>query len=584
MTEDRVQRRLAAILAADMVGYSRLMEGDETGTISRQKAHRSELIDPEIAGHGGRIVKTTGDGMLVEFPSVIAATECAVAIQRALAEREADIGEDRRIQYRMGINLGDIVIDGDDILGDGVNVAARLEGLSKPGGVCISDMVRQSVVGKLDLVFEDLGQQQVKNITKPVHAYQIIFEPVPDAPKTQRSAQADKPSIAVLPFDNMSDVPEQEFFSDGLSEDIITALSKIGKLRVIARQSTFAYKGQARDLRRIAGELGVRYVLEGSVRRGGDRLRITAQLIDAADGSHVWADRYDRSVEDLFDVQDEITKEVVIALRVQLTDGEVARFLARGTNNIEAWEYGVRAIDRLMGFTPTDYLEARDLAKRAIELDPNYALGWATLGFSYWWDGRLGYTGDAQPKFEQAAEHAERAMALDDSLSWAIGLRALSAQTLGRTQDGIDIAERGLELNPSNADVRCFLAYAVMYAGRFDEAKEHFRAAISLNPFQPVWYLNGLHRALVFIGEFEESLEIADKIINVQPANILSRLLRAFVYEQSDRLSDAREVISEVRQLAPRVRVQDMPSVLMISDKAAMQRLMDSVRKSGLPN
>ena len=314
MAEERVQRRLAAIFAADMVAYSRLMEADETGTIARQKAHRAELVDPQIASHGGRIVKTTGDGMLVEFGSVVDATQCAVAIQRAMAEREADVGEEHRIQYRIGINLGDIVIDGDDILGDGVNVAARLEGLAEPGGVYISDVVHQSVAGKLDVAFEDLGEQQVKNISKPVHAYRVMLDGAPAAPSAAPLALPDKPSIAVLPFDNLSGDPEQEYFTDGITEDIITSLSHLRQLYVTARNSTFSYKGQAMDVQLVASELGVRYVLEGSVRKSNNQVRITTQLIDGETGNHLWAERYDRALADIFAVQDEITQTVVGAL------------------------------------------------------------------------------------------------------------------------------------------------------------------------------------------------------------------------------------------------------------------------------
>ena len=383
MAEERVQRRLSAILAVDMVGYSRLIGADEEGTIERQRAHRAELIDPQIANQGGRIVKTMGDGLLVEFASVVDAVKCAVAVQSGMAEREAEVPDQRRIQYRVGVNLGDIVIDGDDILGDGVNIAARLEGLAEPGGVCVSAKVFEEIGNKLDVAFEDLGPQEVKNIATPVRAYRVTLNRVPSTPIAAASpVHLEKPSIAVLPFDNMSGDPEQEFFSDGLAEDIITALSKIERMRVIARHSTFAYKGQALDLRRIAGELGVRYVLEGSVRRGGDRLRITAQLIDADDGSHLWAERYDRPVDDLFDIQDEITKEIVTSLRVKLTDGEEARVWARGTNNIDAWQFSVRAMELFREFTPSGYLEARELAERAVELDPDYAHAWAALGFT----------------------------------------------------------------------------------------------------------------------------------------------------------------------------------------------------------
>jgi adenylate cyclase len=987
MAEERVQRRLAAILAADMVGYSRLIGADEEGTIARQKAHRAELIDPVIATHGGRIVKTMGDGLLVEFPSVVDAVKCAIAVQQAMSEREADVPEDRRIQYRIGINLGDIVIDGDDILGDGVNIAARLEGEADPGGICVSGDSYRQVLGKIDQTFEDLGERVLKNIADPVRAYRVMPDrelaaqplPLPEklsiavlpfdnmsgdpeqeyfadgiaediitalsrfhwffviarnssfvykgkavdvkqiahelgvqyvlegsvrkggnrvritaqlidaltgahvwaerfdrelndifavqdeiteaisgavAPsfilaevrraerKTPESLDAwdytmrgywhmwrwgkanitearrlfevackldptsaaaysglahtwvheiyyqwtkdldearasafeaaqravaldgndawaqtvlgmvyifmrrlddafiacrqaldlnpslafaegslaicyafqgeydeavahadraerlsprdphrtiwyqarahaalgieqyeesvtwakksiearpdfgggwrilaacyghlgrfeeataalqevrrlypdltiqsmrashpstrpehveryleglrkaglpesdevadepplpDKPSIAVLPFDNMSNDPEQEFFGDGLAEDIITALSKIKRMRVIARNSTFAYKGRALDLRRIAEELGVRYMLEGSVRRGGNRLRITAQLIDATDGSHLWAERYDRTVEDLFDIQDEITKEIVTSLRVQLTDGETARVWARGTNNVEAWQIAVRAFEIFTRFDASSYLEARVLAEKATKLDPDYAFAWAILGLTYWFDGRLGFTGDTDSKFARAAELAEHAMALDASDSWCVGLSALVAAAQGRHDEGVAIARRGIELYPGNADVRGYLGLVLMHAGNYREAVVHSQAAMSLNPIYPNWYRATLARALTFLDEFDEALTVLGEILETEKAHFLSLLFRAYIYGRSDREPAARIEIAEVRKIAPNLCVSHLPSLMMTADTAALKRFSAVVREAGLP-
>jgi adenylate cyclase len=583
MADERVQRRLAAILAADMVGYSRLIGADEEGTIARQKAHRAELIDPVIATHGGRIVKTMGDGLLVEFPSVVDAVKCAVAVQQSMYDREADVSEDRRIQYRVGVNLGDIVIDGDDILGDGVNIAARLEGLAQPGGICISAKVFEEIGNKLDVGFEDLGPQEVKNMAAPVRAYRVTLKREPAASSASPPPLPDRPSIAVLPFDNMSGDPEQEYFTDGLAEDIITALSKIERMRVIARNSSFAYKGQVLDLRRIAKDLGVRFVLEGSVRRGGNRLRISAQLIDANDGSHLWAERYDRPVDDLFDIQDEITKEIVTSLRVKLTDGEEARIWARGTNNVEAWQYCVRATELIWRFTSSDYLEARDLAEKATKLDPEYAQAWAALGFTYWWDGRLGWTGDSAAKFERAAELAEQAMNLDDSVSFAIGLAAQVAAPLNRFEEGVDIARRGFELYPGNADIRAFLAFALMYAGHHLEAAEHFRAAMSLNPFYPPWYRNGLGMNLLYQDDFDEALALLDEALEVQPTFFLAWLQRAYIYGQIGREIDAGNAIHEVLRFAPNLRVRDVPGIFLMNDATALKRIGDGVRNAGLP-
>ena len=382
MAAERVERRLAAILAADMVGYSRLMEADEAETIARQKALRKELIDPKIAEHNGRIVKTTGDGVLVEFASVVDATECAVAIQRAIVEREADVPEERRIQYRVGINLGDIVIDGDDILGDGVNIAARLEGLAEPGGICVSGNVHEQLAGKIVLDFEDLGEQRVKNIKKPVRVYRVRLDgrgadmgPALELP--------DKPSIAVLPFENMSGDPEQEYFSDGIAEDIITGLSRNRGVFVIARNSTFTYKGAAVDARQVARELGVRYVLEGSVRKAGSRVRITAQLVDAATGNHVWAERYDRELEDIFAVQDDITQNIVAAIGPELVSAEIQRARRKDPKRLDAWDCTMRATWHFARVTREDMEEARRLALKAIELDPGAAPAFSVLAITH---------------------------------------------------------------------------------------------------------------------------------------------------------------------------------------------------------
>ncbi|MFB3102118.1 MAG: adenylate/guanylate cyclase domain-containing protein [Alphaproteobacteria bacterium] len=527
-----------------------------------------------------------GDGLLAEFPSVVEAVQCAVDIQQDMAGREPDISGDRRMRLRIGVNLGDIILEGSDIFGDGVNVAARLEGLSEPGGVALSDDAYRQVRDRLDLAWQDDGEHEVKNIVRPIRIWR--WSPIgkphsAGAGATAAQPSPGQPSIAVLPFDNMSGDPEQGFFADGITEDIITALSKISKMRVIARNSTFSYKGQALDLRRIARELGVRYVLEGSIRRGGDRLRITAQLIDAENGSHLWAERYDRRVADLFDIQDEITKEIVTALRVKLTDGEEAFVLARGTNNIEAWQYCTRASELFMRFNAYDYLEARVLAEKATRLDPDYAYAWAALGFTYFWDGRLGYTEDSDAKFLRANEFAERAMALDDTVSWSIGLSALVAAPLKRHEEGVDIARRGIELYPGSANVRAFLAIALLHAGHYREAAEHFRAAMAFNPFYPTWYRNGLARALVFLDELDEALVLCDEILGIEPDFLQAWLLRAYICGQTGREADSRNAIHEVRRLAPNLRIGHLPGLLLINDVPATQRFVDGIREAGLP-
>jgi TolB-like protein/Tfp pilus assembly protein PilF len=587
---EREQRKLAAIVAVDVAGYSRLMGLDEEGTLRALRGHRTELVDQALAEHGGRIANTAGDSMLIEFPSAVGAVRCMFVIQDGMVVRNAAVPKDRQVCFRIGVNVGDVIAYGDDLLGDGVNVAARLEGECLPGGVCIADDTYRQVKGRVEFEAKFLGELRLKNIADPVRAWQWLprshSQAVEEVSRPGASGQkrAEQPSIAILPFDNMSSDPEHEFFAEGIAEDIITALSKISQMRVIARNSTFAYKGKAMDLRNVAEELGVRYVVEGSVRSGGKRLRITAQLIDATDGSHIWAERFDRTIDDLFDIQDEITKEIVSALQVNLTDGETAFVMARGTNDIEAWQLCVRATELILRLNTSDYLEARTLAERAIKLDPNYAYAWATLGFTWWWDGRLGYTGDAESKFLRADEYAQKAMALDSSVSWVIGLRTMVAAPLGRYDEAVEEARRGVALYPSNADIRCFLGVSLSHATQYEEAIQHLRAAMASNPFYPTWYLNSYSISLRALGRLDEALEIADEVIEREPTHLQSRLTRAFVYQQQGQLPQARAAVLEIQRIAPNFRVQHLHGLLMLRDQAEIERVADSLRAAGLPD
>jgi adenylate cyclase len=378
---EKVQRKLAAILAADVAGYSRLTGADEEGTLARLKTHRRELIDPKIAEHRGRVVKTTGDGILIEFPSAVAALRCAIEVQRAMAERNASEAEDRRIEFRMGVHQGDIVVEDGDILGDGVNIAARLEALAEPGGICVSQRIHEDAIGKVDAIFEDMGEQQLKNITRPVRAYRVQHGAT-SAKERPLLALPDKPSIAVLPFQNMSGDLDQEYFADGITEDITTALSRLRWFFVIARNSSFTYKGKVVDVRTVGRELGVRYVLEGSVRKGGDRVRITAQLIDAVTGNQIWAERYDREVADIFALQDEITSNVVATIEPQLYSAEDVRAKRKPAENLDAWDCVARALSLIMKFTKHDNAAAQELLRRAIAIDPAYARAYSLLALS----------------------------------------------------------------------------------------------------------------------------------------------------------------------------------------------------------
>src|SRR6266853_1375308 len=401
-----MERRLSAILAADVVGYRRLMGTDEAGTLTALKDVRTGFIDGKIAEHQGRVVKLTGDGILAEFPSVVSAVACAVELQRGIRERNADVPQDRRIEFRIGVNLGDVIVEGADIYGDGVNVAARLESIAEPGGIAISGSVRDHVGNRLKLSFEDRGEQQLKNIEKPIRVYHVLL----DQPMTAdtNSGKDERPSIAVLPFNNMSGDAEQEYFSDGISEDIITALSKLRWFFVIARNSSFTYKGKAVRLQQVADELGVRYVLEGSVRKGGDRVRITAQLNDVATGSHIWAERYDRELADVFAVQDEITEAIVAAIEPQLYAAENFRAKRKPPDSMDAWDLVMRALSYYWRVTREDNIAAQALLEKAIAIDPNYARALAVLAVSHTFGTHMGWEDKAiaMPVAERAAlEH-----------------------------------------------------------------------------------------------------------------------------------------------------------------------------------
>ncbi len=435
-----MERRLAAILAADVVGYSRLMAEDEAGTLARLKALRADLIDPTITGHGGRIVKLMGDGMLVVFDSVVAAVECAAAVQRAIAKCEAGTPAARKMAFRIGINLGDVLIDGDDVYGDGVNVAARLEGLAEPGGICLSEDAYRQVKGKTELHFQDLGLKALKNIPDKVRVYGVNLDPARLLPEAfealtgERLELPNKPSIAILPFQNMSGDPEQEFFADGMSEDIITVLSRVSNLVVMARNSTFVYKGQAVNVRQVGRDLGVRFVLEGSVRKAGDRIRITAQLVDAQSGDHVWAERYDRKLDDIFAVQDEITREIVVALSVNLAHGEETRVWSGATTNFEAWECLSRGAVEQYRFSKESIREAQRLARKAIALDPEFYMAKIMLGWALVVGARYGFVPDHEAAVAEADSLVGEILAKDDENAdaqalWAISLRPGCAST-----------------------------------------------------------------------------------------------------------------------------------------------------------
>jgi len=512
--EEGVERKLTTILAADVVGYSRLMGEDEAGTLARLKSLRKELMQPKIAGSRGRIVKLMGDGLLAEFPSVVEAVRCAVDIQQNMAGREAGLPEERRIRLRIGVNLGDIIVEGSDIYGDGVNVAARLEGLAEPGGVCISGKVYEEVRNKLPTAFEDLGEQEVKNIREPVRVYRwtdVAADPMPGmAGAEARLPLPDKPSIAVLPFINMSGDPEQEYFSDGITEDIITELSRFRSLFVIARNSSFTYKGRAAKVQDIGRDLGVQYVVEGSVRRPGNRVRVTAQLVEAASGNHLWAERYDRDFEDIFAVQDDVTRTIVSTVAGRLDDVGAERARRKPPGNLAAYDYLLRAYQHVHRWTRTDIAAARSLLEKALELDADSARSHAFLGMTYVADWTWGTAGDEA--LDRAFASAQRAMALDDDDSWSHVLFGHVYMRRGQPEIALNYLEKAAALNPNDPIAVAIKGFVLELMGRHVEAVEWIEKAMRLDPFHPDWMFDVLAFALYSSRRYEEAIAAVKKM------------------------------------------------------------------------
>jgi len=518
-------RRLAAILLSDIVGYSRLMGLDEEGTIARQKKHREEIIDAKISGHGGRIVKTTGDGLLVEFPSVVDAVKCAVEVQKEMSERDADVPEDRRIQYRIGINLGDIVIDGDDILGDGVNIAARLEGLAAPGGICISGTVHDQLAGKLDITFEDSGEQTVKNVPRAVRVWRWQTDQAARSARDvdEPPALPDKPSIAVLPFANMSNDPEQEFFADGMMEDIITELSRFEELFVIARNTSYSYKNKPVDVVKTASELGVHFVLEGSVRKSGNRIRITTQLVDGQDSNHLWAERYDGGLEDVFDLQEAITGQIVASIAPEITKTETTR-IERGERVLDAPnEKAMLAQETywaaLRNHDPPMLERAIAMAKEVADTNPKCALAYSTISLAYTLQSLWRWGEDPGKSASLAEEWAERYLTQFPTSYKAYMCLGASRFRLGNFVQADRDFSRAHELNPNDAFVLRYWAWCEASMGKFEDAKRHALDAIRLSPkdfFVGVSYL-ALAMAAFAERDIEGFEDWAEKAVQAQP-------------------------------------------------------------------
>ncbi len=587
MAEERVQRRLAAIMAADVVGYSRLMGEDEAGTRARFNDHLHELIEPLVASRGGRIVKTMGDGLLVEFVSVVDAVQCAVEIQNSMAERNADEPDDRRIEFRIGVNLGDLIIEGDDIHGDGVNIAARLEGLAEPGGLCVSGKVVEEVRNKLDVSFEDMGAQEVKNIAEPVHVFRFRLDQEPMTSSQEAPAKPptlpDKPSIAVLPFENMSGDPEQEYFADGIAEDIITTLSHTHWLFVVARNSSFTYKGSAVDVKRVSEELGVGYILEGSVRKAGNRVRITAQLIDAATGNHIWAERFDRDLEDIFAVQDEITESVVAAIGPELMVAETRRAQRKPPQSLDAWDYVLRALSHIWRQSEEDYGVAKDLLLRAVEIDPGYAQAHSMLGWLYIHHAWM--LGDKpEETFLLALEAARTAVALDEHDPWArVVLGRVHAYDRDH-ENAVAELEKAIQLNPNLPIARGMLGLTLAYGGKSEQAIAELDRAIRANPRDPFnsFYHGSYSVACYLAGRYEEAAQWARQGVQEKPNNPGYHRMVAISCAKLGQFEEARAALDRTKRLQPGLSLAWAEAYAPYSRPEDLEHYIDGLREAGL--
>jgi adenylate cyclase len=585
MPEVRTTRRLTAILAADVVGYSRMMAGDEAGTLAALKRHREAIFDPAVAANSGRIVKLIGDGTLVEFGSVVDAVNCAMAVQRAIA---AEVVAGAKIILRIGVNLGDIIIDGDDIYGDGVNVAARLEPLAEPGGLCVSAIVNESVGSRVDIAFKDGGEVQVKNIDRPIRVWK--WHPGSVSANTPRPAQAaakpDKPSIAVLPFNNMSGDPEQEYFSDGITEDIITDLSKVAGLIVIARNSSFAYKGKSVDIRTVGRELGVTSVLEGSIRRAGNRVRITAQLIDAGTGGHTWAERYDRDLTDIFAVQDEVTREIVGALRISLTPSEKARLAEGGTTNVEAHDLLLRGRELAMAPTKNRDVFERSVAifTKAIDLDPDYADAYAALAVTYNLDFHNRWTDDPDGSRDKAIRYAELAVKKGPNEPFPHYVAALVAVFRGDLERALAEANTALALNPNYALALSARGNITNFLGEPEAAIPLIEQAIRLDPGFAHQYMHFLGIAYMALGKYETAAAVFKERIVLAPETDLTRAFYASALGHLGRVEEAREVWRDLKRINPKYSFAGHIGRLPFRKKADVERITEGLTKAGLPD
>jgi TolB-like protein len=583
MAETRVQRRLAAILAADVVGYSRLMEADEAGTLATLKARRKEVLEPLVVRHQGRIFKVAGDGVLVEFGSAVNAVQCAIELQCGMAAANSELPDARHIVLRIGVNLGDVMVEGSDLYGDGVIISARLETIAEPGSVLISGIAFDSVRNKVSAGFEDLGIQTLKNIAEPVRVYRVVG--MPRVPLVTPAATADKPSIAVLSFANLSGDPDQGYFADGMVEDIITALSRFKELFVIARNSSFVYKGRSVDIGQVAKELGVRYVLEGSVRKMGNRVRINAQLIDAATRSHLWADRFDGAQEDVFDLQDKITETVVGIIEPQIRKAEMLRSRRKRPENLDAYDFYLRALPHLYSMHPNDNSRALELLTQAVELDPGFA---SALAFAAWcYEQRLirGWSTVRDDDPDSALKLARAALATGSDDANAVGIAGFVLLMVGHEYEaGLSAIRRATELNPNNVLVLSHAGFAYCMAGDLEEAIACFRRARRFSPLDPgaFFFLAGEAQALLLSGRYSDAAELARRSAATYDGWDSTYWYLAAAYGHLGQADEANKAIAKILALSPGITVSRIRK-LPIRDEMRLAILLDGLRKAGLP-
>ena len=628
MSKQDFKRKLTAILSADVEGYSRLMGEDEEATVRTITAYR-EVLTTLIQQHSGKVVDSPGDNLLAEFASVVDAVQCAVAVQKEISARNTELPENRKMRFRIGINLGDVIQEGDRIYGDGVNIAARLEGLAEPGGICISKTAFDHIESKLPYGYDFIGDQTVKNIAKPVGAYRVLMDPrvtvkgklegekpapvrrmpilvgvvvvlvlalavgiwqfymrrppvVPASVEKMAYQLPDKPSIAVLPFDNLSGDPKQEYFSDGITEQIITGLSKISSLFVIARNSTFTYKGKPVKIQRISEELGVRYVLEGSVQTSGDRVRITAQLIDAIKGNHLWSETYDRNLKDIFAVQDDITQKILTALQVELTHGEQARVWSRGTNNLKAYLKLLQAWEKWLQMNKESNALARQLAEETIALDPDYPRAYTTLAATCMLDVYLGSSKSPKDSMKQAIAFNKKALALDDSTGEAHSQLGIIYAMTRQHDKGVAEAERGVELAPNSASAHDLLGMALAYAGRPEESIPMYKKAIRLEPLAPGKYYYHLGEAYLLTGQCDEAISAGEEALRRASNNLFAHLHVTAAYSICGREDEARAAATGVLRINPKFSCDYYAKMLPYKNQADIDRIIDALRKAGL--